>query len=99
MLDREGPDFVNKSEDEAIGVCARYAADRILEQIRKDLTGFGVTFDRWFSEQSLYDSGRVQQTIDHLKNRVMSTKRTGHFGSEQKLSGMKKTGWWSEATD
>lgn len=26
-----------------------------------------MTFDRWFSEQSLYDSGRVQQTIDHLK--------------------------------
>jgi arginyl-tRNA synthetase len=67
VLDREGPDFVNKNEDEAIGVCARYAADRILEQIRKDLADFGVTFDQWFSEQSLYDSGRVQKTIDVLK--------------------------------
>ncbi len=67
VLDREGPEFPNKDEEEAVRICARYAADRILEQIRNDLANFGVTFDHWFSEQSLYDSNRVQQTIESLK--------------------------------
>ncbi len=67
VLDREGPDFINSDEDKAIEICARYAAGRILAQIRQDLADFGVTFDQWFSEQSLYDSGRVQQSIDVLK--------------------------------
>lgn len=67
VLDREGPEFPDKDEAEAIAVCARYAADRILEQIRKDLADFGVSFDQWFSEQSLYDSGRVQQTLSTLQ--------------------------------
>jgi arginyl-tRNA synthetase len=67
VLDREGPEFPDKDEAEAVRICARYAAGRILEQIRKDLADFGVSFDQWFSEQSLYDSSRVQQTIDSLK--------------------------------
>lgn len=90
VLDREGPDFINRDEDKAIAVCARYAAGRILEQIRYDLADFGVTFDQWFSEQSLYDSGRVQQSIDVLKKegRVYEKDgalwfRTEDFGDEK----------------
>jgi arginyl-tRNA synthetase len=90
VLDREGPDFINRDEDKAIDVCARYAAGRILEQIRYDLADFGVTFDQWFSEQSLYDSGRVQQSIDVLKKegRVYEKDgalwfRTQDFGDEK----------------
>jgi arginyl-tRNA synthetase len=77
VLDREGPDFINRNEDKAIDVCARYAAGRILEQIRQDLTDFGVTFDQWFSEQSLYDSGRLQQTLDHLKSQNQVYEKDG----------------------
>lgn len=33
---------------------------------RRDLEAFGVTFDTWFSEQSLHDSGKVQRHIDAL---------------------------------
>jgi arginyl-tRNA synthetase len=49
-----------------------------------------VTFDQWFSEQSLYDSGRVQQSIDVLKKegRVYEKDgalwfRTQDFGDEK----------------
>jgi arginyl-tRNA synthetase len=90
VLDREGPDFITRKEAEAIDVCARYAAGRILAQIRQDLADFGVTFDQWFSEQSLYDSGRVQQSIDVLKKegRVYEKDgalwfRTQDFGDEK----------------
>ncbi len=56
-------DLLQCEPDEAVATCARFAADRILSGIREDLEAFGVGFDRWFSEQSLYDSGKVAQAI------------------------------------
>jgi arginyl-tRNA synthetase len=55
--------------EEGVAICARYAADVILNGIAEDLNAFGVTFDRWFSEQSLYDEGRVSRTIDAMKEK------------------------------
>jgi arginyl-tRNA synthetase len=39
----------------------------ILADIREDLAEFGVTFDRWFLEHSLSDSGAVDRSIASLK--------------------------------
>src|ERR1700680_3731368 len=39
----------------------------ILSDIRQDLEEFGVTFDCWFSERSLSDSGSVDRAIEALK--------------------------------
>jgi len=41
--------------------------DSILSDIRADLEDFGVTFDEWFSERSLADSGLVQTAIERLQ--------------------------------
>ena len=62
-------------EQEAIGFCARIAAGFIIKGIRKDLELFGVTFDEWFSEQSLYDSGSVDTVIEELKERGIVYKK------------------------
>ncbi|MBW1994208.1 MAG: arginine--tRNA ligase, partial [Deltaproteobacteria bacterium] len=56
-------DISSLSETDAIMYCAQFAAKEILAQIRSDLYDFGVTFNRWFSEQSLYDSGKVEAVI------------------------------------
>lgn len=40
-----------------------------LEDCREDLAEFGVEFDCWFSEQSLYDSGRVAAVVERLQER------------------------------
>jgi len=41
--------------------------DGIVGDIREDLAEFGVTFDCWFSERSLGDSGAIDRSIDTLK--------------------------------
>jgi arginyl-tRNA synthetase len=41
--------------------------DGIVGDIREDLAEFGVTFDCWFSERSLSDSGAIERAIDTLK--------------------------------
>ena len=44
----------------------RFALEEMLADQRDDLTRFRVEFDRWFSEQSLYDSGAVAKTVQRL---------------------------------
>jgi len=67
LKEQDGDRLLSLNEDDAITVCARYAAELIIAGIRKDLLEFGVTFDQWFSEQSLYDSGRVEACIATLR--------------------------------
>ncbi len=45
----------------------RLALEAILEDIREDLAEFRVTFDNWFSERSLFDSGLVDAVIEKLQ--------------------------------
>jgi len=49
-----------------------YIHDLVLtEQLgdsRNDLLEFGVTFDSWYSEKSLFDSGLVRRVVDQLQN-------------------------------
>ena len=71
-------------------ICARYAADKILKNIKEDLSCFGVKFDKWFSEQSLYDSKKVWNTIEDFKSKDLIYEkdgalwfRTEKFGDEK----------------
>jgi arginyl-tRNA synthetase len=64
-------------EPDAVGYCARFAAGQIITAIREDLESFGITFDRWFSEQSLYDSGKVDAVIQALQSRNIVYEKDG----------------------
>lgn len=48
---------------------ADYAADYILEIIKKELEDFGVKFDCWFSQKELRKSGKIQKALDFLKKK------------------------------
>ncbi len=85
-----GHDLERKSEEDAIAICARYAAAAILDGIKSDLQMFGVVHDQWFSEQSLYDSDRVGQTIAALRDEAAVYEKDGalwfktsQFGDEK----------------
>jgi arginyl-tRNA synthetase len=58
---------------EVLGEGYTYFHDFVLaEQLndcRDDLLEFGITFDHWFSEQSLFDTGLVEQTVKRLEER------------------------------
>jgi len=40
-----------------------------LADCRSDLAEFGVAFDRWFSEQSLYDKGQIERAVMALEQK------------------------------
>lgn len=70
-------DLHQREEAAAVEVCARHAAGRILSGIREDLESFGVGFDEWFSEQSLYDNGKVDQAIAEFRERGLIYAKDG----------------------
>jgi len=41
--------------------------ERMLADIRDDLEQFGVTFDRWYSERALGESGAIDRALERLK--------------------------------
>jgi len=77
LLEKNGPGFVQNDEEKAIAVCAEFAAKKILAGIKQDLSEFGIMFDQWFSEQSLYDAGRVQKAIDDFKSKDLIYEEDG----------------------
>jgi len=87
----------DSNDEEAILICAKYAADNILKDIKNDLLSFGVNFDKWFSEQSLYDSGMVQDVIKDFQDKGIIYKKDGalwfkteKFGDEKDRVVVKK---------
>jgi arginyl-tRNA synthetase len=96
---QQGDALLSRSEHDAVMQCARFAAGKILNGMRKDLRLFGVEFDCWFSEQSLYDSGRVDQVIDRFRKKGIIYEKEGalwfktsDFGDEKDRVVVKKNG-------
>ena len=55
----------------------RWAAGRILENIRSTLSRLNIVFDEWFSQASIEESGAVQETIDLLDKRGLVYEEDG----------------------
>jgi arginyl-tRNA synthetase len=53
------------------------SVDNILTDIQKDLSGFGVKFDYWFSEKELEDSGAIEHAIERLEKNGHLYKKDG----------------------
>ena len=62
-----------------------FALAQMLAVIRVDLAEFGVTFDEWYSERSLAESGDVDRALDALRT-------SGHLYQ-------KDGAWWFRSTD
>jgi len=47
----------------------RFALEQMLADQKEDLGEFGVSYDRWFSEQSLFDGGDIERAMATLGER------------------------------
>ena len=95
----KGKALLDQDEEQSIFFCARFAAERIIKDIRKDLMDFGIEFDNWFSEQSLYDTGKVNAVIEDFKEKNIIYEKDGalwfkttNFGDEKDRVVVRKNG-------
>ena len=66
IITEEGKRFLNLPEPEAVLQLGQLGLDRMIRQIKADLESLGVSFDVWFSEQSLYEKGQYQTVMSLL---------------------------------
>ncbi len=61
-----------------------------LEAIKNDLKNFGVEYDNWYSEKTLHESGKIEETIELLREKGLVYEKdqavwlkTTEFGEEK----------------
>lgn len=74
MKSEYGDKFLNNFDLEFFKT---YGTEKLLNNLKKDLSRFHVEFDTWFSEKSLYKSGAVQNVLALLKEKEYTYTKDG----------------------
>jgi arginyl-tRNA synthetase len=77
LIAEAGDRYVDMPVHERSRAFRAIAAERMVEQQRADLEAFGVAFDRWFYESSLYQSGAVRESIREMTERGHTYEKEG----------------------
>ncbi len=64
-----GDKFLNMSEEERLQEFRTIALKEKLAALKEDLEAFNVTYDEWFSEQTLHDAKAIHSACDLLTER------------------------------
>ena len=72
-----GEKYRNGDWAETLAFMRQYALDKIVTGLKEDTALIGVHFDRWFSEQSLYDDGIYGLAFNRLSAQNMTVERDG----------------------
>ena len=77
VKEREGDRYLRMEPEAAIDAMRATGREIVLQDLEEELTGLGVTFDRWFSERSLYDEGLVESLLTQLTQEGEVIERDG----------------------
>ncbi len=77
LIDEEGERFLYMDSPSRRAYFVKYALEKNIKRMKQDLDNFGVEFDVWFSEQSLHDSGKVNEVIDTLTQKGYTYEEDG----------------------
>jgi arginyl-tRNA synthetase len=67
VREQESDKFAGKNDPETLDFFRRFAVREMIALIDRDLKNYGVRFDVWSLESSLYSEGKVEQAIDLLR--------------------------------
>jgi arginyl-tRNA synthetase len=77
IIEKDGDKYVNYNQEERLRFFQEYGLERELEKIKEDLGEFRVNFDEYFSETSLYTSGKIDQALDMLRQKDVTYEKDG----------------------
>ncbi|MEH6673111.1 MAG: arginine--tRNA ligase [Sulfitobacter sp.] len=67
LKDKVGDAYIDKDESVWLEDVRNFATDEMMKLIREDLASLGVEMDVFYSEKSLYGTGRIEAAIEDLK--------------------------------
>lgn len=104
IVDDKVESLLNLEDEENIPFFSTYAADKILDIIKGDLKNFGVYFDEWYSEKTLFNALKsekspVEKVVDWMRdnNFIYESEgalwlRAAAFGDDKDRVVRKRTG-------
>ncbi|EGL19977.1 MULTISPECIES: arginine--tRNA ligase [unclassified Paenibacillus] len=63
----EGDRLTKLGQDERLAYFRQYGLKKELDKIKRDLGRFGVKFDEWFSETSIYENNLIDDVLGKLR--------------------------------
>ncbi|SET29815.1 arginine--tRNA ligase [Oceanicella actignis] len=69
LKEKYGDALLDKPESEWLPEVREFATAMMMDLIREDLAALGVRMDVFFSEKSLYGSGRIEEALDALEKK------------------------------
>ena len=100
-----GEELAHKDKAETYSFFRQYRLQAELAKLKADLAAFGVEFDVWTSEQSIYDRGMVDKALNTLKAQGMTYEsegalwlRTTDFGDDKDRVLVKSDGSYTYLT-
>lgn len=69
LKEKVGDAYVGKGEDVWLADVRLFSTDAMMDLIRADLKALGVEMDVFFSEKSLYGTGRIESALESLQSK------------------------------
>ncbi|MBO9410469.1 MULTISPECIES: arginine--tRNA ligase [unclassified Ruegeria] len=69
LKEKYGDSLIDKPESEWLEDLRNFATDAMMDLIRADLKALGVEMDVFFSEKSLYGTGRIEAALESLTDK------------------------------
>ena len=86
-VEKYGDSLAEKPLEETLEFFSQETGKMVLGLIKKDLEDFGVKFDVWFSEKSLYENNAVEPAMEALKERGYAYEEEGALWFRSTLFG------------
>ncbi len=100
IVERDGDRWLDRPAEERRTAFRDEAVATMLADIRETVAAFGIRFDVWFSEQSLYDHGAVDRVLEELRRRGLLYDQDGAvwfrstaFGDDKDRVIVRSNGW------
>lgn len=77
IIDQHGDHFLHMDRTQAIVELKRLSKEMVVVALQEEVAKLGITYDRWFREQSLYDSGLVDEVLNILRSQGDIGERDG----------------------
>lgn len=84
LAEEYGDKFVHEDDKERFAFFRRFGLDYEMAKLKEDLEQFRVLFDVWYSETSLYESGKIDQMFEILREK-------GHIFEEEGATWFRST--------
>ncbi|OIQ43512.1 MAG: arginine--tRNA ligase [Roseobacter sp. MedPE-SWde] len=69
LKDKVGDAYLNKGEDVWLAEVREFSTDAMMDLIREDLALLGIKMDVFYSEKSLYGTGRIEAALEELESK------------------------------